>query len=149
MTAYRQAELTAQQIAACGTWQSEAGQMFLELYQVIPWYFLVNAGALVENQEQAISPEYDFVCRQIGCLCPGWSPIVKIRWPDGRSLSNPGLPLFDIIGTGRDALLLEAPELLARGQKIRLDIDNTVAHSVQTNIQLFFEGWLRIPMVQS
>lgn len=141
--------LTDYQLQACA-WTSPEGAAFLELPHTIPWYFTAAAGTAYPGVEQAMSAQYDFVVKGISAVVDFTGldeTLVQIQWPDGRFLSNPGLPVWDFIGTGLRGWVLENPELIAHGSKLKVNTDNSANFSA-VNLALFFEGVLRIPMVQ-
>lgn len=141
--------LTDYQLQAC-SWTSPDGAMFLELPHTIPWYFAAAADTLYAGIEQAMSAQYDFVINGISAVVDVTGDdetLLQIQWPDGRYLSNPGLPVWDFIGTGLRGWVLENPEVIAHGSKVKLNIDNS-GNGSNVNLGLFFEGVLRIPMVQ-
>lgn len=142
--------LTDYQFQSC-SWTSPEGATYLELPHTISWYFQALADTDYPGLEQAMSAQYDFVIHAIGAVVDVTGDdetLVQIQWPDGRFLSNPGLPVWDFIGTGLRGWNLENPELIAHGSKVKLNVDNT-DNSSNVNLALFFEGVLRIPMVQS
>ena len=97
-----------------------------------------------------MSAQYDFVINGISAVVDVTGDdetLLQIQWPDGRYLSNPGLPVWDFIGTGLRGWVLENPEVIAHGSKVKLNIDNS-GNGSNVNLGLFFEGVLRIPMVQ-
>lgn len=136
---------TPDQLAGC-TWTSPEGRVFLELPHAMPWYYTAAGSTLYQGIEQGMNPDYDFIVKAICAVIDVPVTLIQIQWPDGRFLSNPGLPMYDFIGTGLRGWVLENPELIQRGEKIKLQVDNS-ANASAVNLDLFFEGLLRIPMV--
>ena len=102
----------------------EDGEEFVELPFTVPWYFLAAAGVNSEGLELAMSADYDFEVRAVSAVIGAPGPLAQIQWTDGRYLSNPGLPVFDFIGTGERGFLLENPELIPRGAKVKVNVSN-------------------------
>lgn len=100
------------------------GEEYLELPFTVPWYFLAAAGVSSEGLELAMSADYDFEVHAVSAVIGAPGPLAQIQWPDGRYLSNPGLPMFDFIGTGQRGFLLENPELIPRGAKVKVNVSN-------------------------
>ena len=149
MTSFTVPKLTDMQFRACN-WTSPAGADFLPLAHTIPWYFTAAATTLYQGIEQAMNSQYDFLVTGISAVVDvtgNNETLLQIQWPDGRFLSNPGLPVWDFIGTGLRGWVLENPELIPHGTKVKLNIDNSNNSSI-VNLGLFFEGLLRVPMVQ-
>lgn len=143
-TRYR-IDQTPDRLKRC-TWVSPDGRVFLELPHTIPWYYTAAALTLYQGVEQGMNPDYDFLVKAISSVSDVPGTLIQIQWPDGRFLSNPGLPVYDFIGVGLRGWVLENPEILPRGSKVKLQVDNS-ANGSAVNLDLFFEGVLRIPMV--
>lgn len=131
------------------TWRAPSGQLFLPLAHTIPWYFQAALSKAYQGIEQGMNADYDFLVKAIGAVVdtPGNNTtLVQIQWPDGRYLSNPGLSVFDFIGTGLRGWGLDNPELIPRGAKVKLNVDNSGNSLSVVNLALFFEGVLLVPM---
>jgi hypothetical protein len=94
----------------------------------------------------SINSEFDFVAKVLSSTTLVAGVMLQVQWPGGRYLSRPGFSVFDFLGTGFRGRLIDEPETIARGDKVRLNIDATAAAS-DVNLALYFEGVLRLPMV--
>lgn len=141
-------QLTDLQIEACSLWKDPAGVSYLEVPHVVPFYFVIAAGATKEDVELGTPAEFAFRCKVVSstCLTPG--TLIQIQWPDGRYLSNPGIDFFSFVGTGRRGRNLEHPKVFPPSSKIRFNLDNS-AVAVDSELELFFEGVLLVPMVKA
>jgi hypothetical protein len=143
----RQLLLSDLQINACGKFTDPSGVQILELPHTVPVFTSVAGDApVVADYEQGTPAEFAFLVKAISFtgLTPG--TLIQIQWPDGRYLQNSPVDFFSFCGTGKRARWLEAPKLCPPNSKIRLTIDNSAVGS-QSDIELYFEGVLRIPMV--
>lgn len=143
----REIKLSDLQVNACGKFIDPSGVTFLELPQTLCVFTSVAPNAsLIPDYEQATPPEFPFLCKLISYtgLTPG--TLIQIQWPDGKYLQSVPLDFFSFCGTGKRARWLEVPKLCPPSSKIRLTIDNS-AVDAQSDIELYFEGVLRIPMV--
>jgi hypothetical protein len=149
MSEYRQLELTDMQVQACSRWRDPAGREFLELFHVIPFFQAVPANApIMVDVELGVPTEFDFLCKAIGYTGQTAGTLIQIQWPDGRYLSQAGVDVFNFIQTGKRGRLVSPEKELERGSKIRMNIDNSAVGSV-SNVELYFEGLLRIPMLRT
>jgi len=101
----------------------------------------------VDDDELGTHPRYEFAVKLIGNtgITPG--TLVQVQWPDARYLSNPGIDVFSFWGTGRRGRLLDPIKRLRPASKIRFNIDNSGV-GVQSDLEIYFEGVLRIPLVK-
>jgi hypothetical protein len=147
MSTYRQLALSDLQIQACSRWRDPAGREFLELFHVIPFYMTLAANAApLSDVELGIHSEFDFVCKAIGYTGQTAGTLVQIQWPDGRYLSQSGLDVFNFVQTGKRGRLIDPQKVCPRGEKIRLNIDNSAVGET-SSLELYFEGVLRVPMI--
>lgn len=144
--ALRRIKLDDYQIAACDLWTAPDGTVYVPVPFVVPITFRAAAGVAYPGVEIGCDSEFDFEASVISAVVIVPGATVQVQWPDGRYNSNPGIPVYDFIGTGKRALLLDPPELIPRGDKIRLNIQGG---AVDSTINLFFEGVLKVPMVKS
>lgn len=145
----RELKLSDLQVNACGKWTDPAGVEFLELpHTICVFTSVAGDAAIVPDYEQATPAEFDFLVKAISYtgLTPG--TLIQIQWPDGRYLQSSPVDFFSFCGTGKRARWLEIPKLLPPNSKIRLTINNSAVGS-QSNIEMYFEGVLRIPMVKA
>jgi hypothetical protein len=143
----RQIKVSDLQVNGCGKYVDPSGAVFLELFQVVPVFTsLVANQAVVPDYEQGTPPEFAFLVKAISYtgLTPG--TLVQIQWPDGRYLQSAPIDMFSFCGTGKRARWLEAPKLCPPNSKIRLLLDNSAVDS-PSDVELYFEGVLRVPMV--
>jgi len=143
----REMRLSDLQLQSCTRWVSPDGVVYLELPYVLPFFKTVAAGAMVDDSELGTPPAYEFACKAIGSTGVTPGTLVQIQWPDGRYLSNPGVDFFSFVGTGRRGRLLDVPKRLRPASKIRLNIDNSGV-AVASELEIYFEGVLRIPLVK-
>lgn len=137
------------QMKTCTRWQGPDNRVFLELPKTISLYQSFGANAApVPDIELGTPPNYDFICKVVSYtgITPG--TIIQIQWPDGRYLSNPGVDAFSFWGTGKRGRLLSVHKRMPPSSKIRVTCDNSAVGSV-SNVELHFEGVLRVPMIQS
>lgn len=144
---FREMKLTAMQIVACSRWRAPDGVEYLEVAHVLPFFQTVAAGAVLEDIELGTPARYNFAVKLISFTGVTPGTLIQVQWPDGRYLSNPGVDFFSFVGTGRRGRLIWPHKIIEPGQKIRLNIDNTGVN-VAANLPLFFEGVLRVPMVE-
>lgn len=147
---FKQPQLTDYQFAGC-VWTAPDGARFLLLPKTIVWYFRATSGTQTNGIEQSFDPDYDVLVKSIGGYESneaGDVCYVQVQWPDGRYLSNPGLPVWDFIGTGLRGFLLEQGEIIPRGQKVKFNVDNS-GNEDDTDLALYFEGVVLIPMVEA
>lgn len=141
-------ELSDLQLASCTRWVSPEGVVYLELPYVLPFFRTVAAGAMVDDAELGTPPGYEMACKAISSTGVTPGTLVQIQWPDGRYLSNPGVDFFSFVGTGRRAWsLADTPKRLRPASKIRFNIDNSGV-AVASELEIYFEGVLRIPLVK-
>ena len=145
---FRIPKLTDYQLKGC-IWQAPDGSKFLPMPYTVPWYFHAAASSIKLGVEQAFHSEFDFYINAIGGIQnkqDGDVTYIQVQWPDGRYLSNPGLPVWDFIGTGMRGFCIESGERVAHGSKVKLNVDNS-GNDEDCDIALFFEGVLLVPMV--
>jgi hypothetical protein len=144
----RQLRLSDLQVNSVGKWTDPSGVQFLELPHTVPVFTSVPENTYVSDYEQGTPPEFAFVvkCVSFTGVIPG--TLIQIQWPDGRYLQNVPIDFYSFCGTGKRARWLEAPKLCPPNSKIRLTIDNSQVN-FQSDIELYFEGVLRIPMVNA
>lgn len=143
----RQLQPSDLQVNACGKWTAPNGTKYLELYHVVPVFTSVAANALpIVDYEVGTPAEFAFVAKCISYtgLTPG--TLIQVQWPDGRYLQSSPVDMFSFCGTGKRARWLEIPKVCPPDSKIRLKIDNSLV-DVQSDIEMYFEGVLRVPMV--
>ena len=143
----RQLKLSDLQVNSCGRWTAPNGTVFIELPHTLAVYTTLAANApIVTDYEQATPPEFSFFAKAISNtgLTPG--TLVQVQWPDGKYLSNVPVDAFSFWGTGKRARWLEIGKLCPPSSKIRLTFDNS-AVDAESDVEMFFEGVLRIPMV--
>jgi len=144
----RQLQLTDLQLATCSRWVNPPGVTVLPVPHTIPFFYLIGANATAIGVEVGTHVEFPFLLKVISFtgLTPG--TLVRVQWPDGRYLSNPGVDFFSFIRTGRLGRLIDPHKLLPQQQKIRLDIDNSAVGS-QAVLEIYFEGVLQVPLVKN
>jgi hypothetical protein len=143
----RRLQLSDLQVNACGKWTAPNGVTFLELPHTICVFtsVLANAAPIVDF-EVGTPPEFPFLAKILSYTGVTPGTLIQVQWPDGRYLQQSPVDLFSFCGTGRRARWLEAPKLCPPNSKIRLKIDNSLVDS-ESDVELYFEGVLRIPMV--
>ena len=142
----RELNISDLQVNACGKWVSPGGMTFLELPHTVTTFTSIAAGVAVPEYEQGTPAEFEFLVKAISFTGITAGTLIQIQWPDGRYLQSKPVDFFSFVGTGKRARWLEAPKLCPPNSKIRLTIDNSAAGS-QSDIELYFEGVLRVPMV--
>ena len=143
----RQLKLSDLQINSCGTFKDPSGTQYLELPHTVCVFTTVGANAaIIPDYEQATPPEFPFLVKMISYTGLTAGTLIQIQWPDGRYLQNTPVDFFSFCGTGKRARWLEAPKMCPPNAKIRLTIDNSQVDA-QSDIELYFEGVLRVPMV--
>ena len=143
----RQIKLSDLQVNACGKWKAPNGTDILHLPFTLPAFRTLTANQpVVSDFEIGTPPEFGFLVKALSYtgLTPG--TLIQVQWPDGRYLQNTPVDFFSFCGTGKRARWLEAPKLCPPSSKIRLTIDNSAVGS-ESDIELYFEGVLRVPMV--
>lgn len=143
----RQLQLSDLQVNSCGKWTAPNGVTFLELYQVVPVFTSVGANVQpIVDYEVGTPPEFAFLVKAISYTGVTPGTLIQVQWPDGRYLQQSPVDFFSFCGTGRRARWIEGGKLCPPNSKIRLKIDNSLVDA-QSDIELYFEGVLRIPMV--
>ena len=144
----RQLELTDLQLATCSRWVNPPGVTVLPVPHTIPFFYQVPANSQAIGVELGTHVEFPFLLKVISFtgLTPG--TLIRIQWPDGRYLSNPGLDFFSFVRTGRLGRLMNPHKRLAQQQKIRLDIDNSTVGTAAV-LEMYLEGVLQVPLVQN
>jgi hypothetical protein len=137
------------QFQACSKWVQPTGSKILPVTYTIPFYFPMTAGQVYEDVEQAISTpgKYPFVLRAIGAFLTGPGTTVRFQWPNGRYLSNVGIPIFGYVGTGKRGRLIDPIVKMKDTEVILMDIDNTNGETGQ--LCIFFEGVVLVPFENS
>jgi hypothetical protein len=140
-------QLSDLQLASCTRWVAPDGVVYLELPYILAFYKTIAAGAVADDSELGTPPAYELAVKGISStgITPG--TLVQVQWPDGRYLSNPGCDFFSFVGTGRRAWCISNPKRLRPNSKIRFNIDNS-AVLVSADLEIYFEGALRIPLVK-
>lgn len=141
----KEVQISDLQIASCSLWKEASGALFLPVFHVLPFFQTLAANAELPDLELGTPPDYDFVCRAIGSTGTTPGTLVQVQWPDGRYLSNPGVDFFSFVGTGRRGRLIDPGKRMKPGQKIRLNIDNSLVNTTST-MEIYFEGVLLVPM---
>jgi hypothetical protein len=142
----RTLQISDLQVNACGKWTDPNGTKYLELPHVVPVFTSVGADvAPIVDYEVGTPPEFGFgvKCISYTGITPG--TLIQIQWPDGRYLQSNPVDMFSFCGTGKRARWLEVVKWMPPNSKIRLKIDNSAA--AYTDIEMYFEGVLRVPMV--
>ena len=143
----RQLKLSDLQVNSCGKWTAPNGTKYIELPHTVCVFTSLTANQpIVTDYEQATPPEFWFLAKAVSYTGLTPATLVQIQWPDGKYLSNVPVDLFSFCGTGKRARWLEYPKLCPPNSKIRLTLDNSAVDS-ESDVQLFFEGVLRVPMV--
>jgi len=139
-------QLSDLQLGDCSAWTAPSGTQYLELPHILPYFNQVGAGDVLDGEEIGTPAEYPFVCKAIGFtgLTPG--TLIQIQWPDGRYLSNPGVDFFSFVRTGRLGRLIDPFKAMPANSKILMNINNS-GQDVAANLEIYFEGCLRIPLV--
>lgn len=147
MGALRLATLSDLQLANCSRWINQKAQ-YLELPYYLSLYQQLQASQILPDVQVSTPPQYDFLMKVVSYtgITPG--TLVQIQWPDGRYLSNPGVDAFSFIGTGKRGRLISTFKLCPASSKIRVTLDNSNVTAVR-NVELHFEGVLRVPLVTS
>lgn len=142
----RTIKLSDLQLNGCGVFTLPNGSQILELPWTVPVFTSVAALTTVEDFEVSTHPEFAFEVKAVSYtgLVPG--TLIQIQWPDGLYLQNTPVDFFSFCGTGKRARWLEVPKLCGTNAKIRLNINNSAVDQ-QSDIELYFEGVLKIPMV--
>ena len=143
----RELHLSDLQANACGVWQAPNGVKYLAVPHTIPVFASLTAmQAPIYDYEESTPPQYEFLIKAVSYtgITPG--TLIQIQWPDGRYLQNAGVDFFSFCGTGKRARWLEKPKRVPPNAKIRLNLDNSGVNAV-SNIELYFEGVLLVPMV--
>jgi hypothetical protein len=143
----RQLQISDLQVNACGKWSNPSGVQYLELPHVVPVFTSIGANvAPIADYEVGTPAEFAFLvkCLSYTGLTPG--TLIQVQWPDGRYLQSNPVDMFSFCGTGKRARWLERPKLCPPNTKIRLKLDNSLVGS-QSDIEMYFEGVLRVPMV--
>lgn len=141
-------QLSDLQLGSCSGWMNPSGTRYLELHHVLPYFNQVGAGDLLDDEEVGTPAQYPFVVKAVSFTGVTPGTLVQIQWPDGRYLSNPGIDFFSFVGTGRRGRLIDPHKVLLANSKIRMNIDNTAVGSA-ANMEIYFEGCLRIPLVNA
>jgi hypothetical protein len=145
---FRQIKLSDLQVNTCGQWTAPNGTRFLELPHTVTTFLTVAGNAELFEYEQGTEPDFRFLCKAVSFTGVTPGTLIQIQWPDGRYLQSVPMDFFSFVGTGKRARWLEAPKLMPPSSKIRLTIDNSQV-DVSSDIELYFEGVLRIPMEAS
>lgn len=137
------------QFQACSNWVQPSGSRILPVTFTIPFYFPLEAETVYEDLEQAISTpgKYPFVLRAVGAFLAEPGPLVRFQWPNGRYLSNVGIPLFGYVGTGKRGRLIDPVVKMKDTDVIRIDVDNSTGPTQQ--LCIFFEGVVLVPFENS
>lgn len=141
-------QLSDLQLATCTQWVNPQGVTILPVPHTLPFFFQVNANSQNYGVELATHPEFPFLLKVISYTGTTPGTLIRVQWPDGRYLSNPGMDFFSFVRTGRLGRLMSKPKLLAPAQKVRFDIDNSLVGST-SEIELYLEGELHVPMVNA
>lgn len=147
----RQLQLTDKQLQSCTRWVNPQGLTILPVPHTIPWYYQIAANGTAFGVEVATHPEFPFLIKVIGFTGVTPGTLVRLQWPDGRYLSNPGVDFFSFVRTGRLGRVINAQnggKLVQPGQKIRFDLDNSAVGSTSV-IELYLEGVLQVPLVKA
>jgi hypothetical protein len=143
----RELRISDLQLASCTRWVSPEGVVYLELPYVLPFYKRIAAAAVIDDSELGTPPGYEFAVKLISSTGVTPGTLVQVRWPDGRYLSNPGIDFFSFVGSGRRGRSFDVPKRLRPSSKIRFNLDNSSVGSA-ADLEIFFEGVLRIPLVK-
>jgi hypothetical protein len=143
----RQLQLNDLQLSTCTRWVNPAGVTVLPIPHVIPFYYQIAASSVADGVEIATHAEFPFLLKVLSFTGTTPGTLVRLQWPDGRYLSNPGLDFFSFIRTGRLGRLIDPHKRLLPAQKIRLDIDNSAVGSAAV-LELYLEGVLEVPLIQ-
>lgn len=144
----RLANLTDLQLATCNKWTLPSGVTKLAVPHTIPLYTEGPApGALFPGIEISTPPDHDFICKVVSStiITPGM--LIRIQWPDGRYLSNPGIDFFKFVGTGRRGRLISPHKYLERAAKIKIDISAASTASPTGYVEIYFEGVLLVDLI--
>ena len=143
----RQLALSDLQLASCTRWVNPQGVTVLPVFHTITWFYQIAAGATADGIEIATHPEFPFEARVLSFTGVTPGTLVRVQWPDGRYLSNPGIDFFSFVRTGKNGRLLDPVKILPPAQKIRLDVDNSNVEGVAV-LELYLEGVLQVPLIQ-
>jgi hypothetical protein len=153
----RELRLTDLQLRACSLWTDPDGSQYLPVYKCLPFYFVAPANppttTPIQDTELGTPPRYRFLCKVISAAFSQTAnpsiptPKIQIQWPDGRYLSNPALPVFSFVGTGKNGRLVWPHKMCPPSSKLRMNVDNT-ASTVAYQVQMFFEGCLLVPLTE-
>jgi hypothetical protein len=144
----REMRLSDLQLRDCTRWVAPDGVVYLPQFHVQPFFKNVPAGQTLDDVELGTPPEFPFLIKLICSTGINTSGVlVRIQWPDGRYLSNPGVDFFSFVGTGRRGRLLDKPKVVPPSSKIRFDLTNP--NGADADLEIFFEGALLVPLVNA
>lgn len=148
MSGLRQLQLTDLQLSTCTRWVNPSGVTVLPVPYTIPFYYQIAASSVADGVEIATHADFPFLLKVLSFTGVTPGTLIRLQWPDGRYLSNPGLDFFSFVRTGKLGRLLDPHKLLLPAQKLRLDIDNSGVGSASV-IEMYLEGTLQVPLVNA
>lgn len=144
----RELRLTDLQLQTCTRWVNPPGVTVLPVPHTIPFFYQIAANSFADGVELATHAEFPFLLKVISFTGVTPGTLIRIQWPDGRYLSNPGVDFFSFVRTGRLGRLMDPHKLLPPAQKLRLDLDNSAVGTAAV-IELYLEGVLQVPLVNN
>jgi hypothetical protein len=144
----RQLQLNDLQLATCTRWLNPSGVTVLPVAHTIPFFYQIAANTAADAVELATHAEFPFLLKVLSFTGVTPGTLIRLQWPDGRYLSNPGVDFFSFMRTGKLGRLIDPHKRLPPAQKIRLDIDNSAVGTAAV-IELYLEGVLEVPLVSA